>query len=367
MRQSQLSIRHRELGSKLDGDTWNDMPMAWTYHTDPQDEILAVRTRAGLYDFTGLNLVDVKGPDAETTIDKLVAIDVTKLKPGTARLAAEVDEHGGICDDIMVIRYGKDDFRLSHGSGATQRNLKTLAAGKNVSWEQNHDAHVLCFTGPRAAKILAPHVAFDLSKMKYFQHIDTQLFGKDVKMSRSGYSGEDGVEIYSSSKDIIYLWDTILAVGARDDVMPCSWTCLDIGRVEAYLLFYPFDMPEGDTTPWEVNMGWAVDLDKPGDYTGKKALLGARGKERYKQAGICCKADRAMEEGAKIYKDGKEVGLVTTPIFSRYLMQSLAMVHLKPDCTALGTVLEVRGKDGNYTGIVSRTPFYDPQRIRTRA
>lgn len=363
-RNSILNVRHRELGSKLDGDTWNDMPIPWSYHTDAHDEVVAVRSRAGLYDVSALNIVNVSGEDAESVLDRLVAIDVTSMQSGTSRLAAEVDENGALCDDIMIIRDSKTEFRVSHGSGKTPQHLAMLAAGKRVVVAADLDVHILSLQGPKSLDVLAPHVGFDLAALPYFKHVKTQVFGCDVYVARGGYSGERGYEVYCASKDAILIWDKILEVGAPFGVIAASWNSLDLTRIEAALLFFPFEMPEGDTTPWEVNMGWGVDLDKKGDYIGKEAVLKLRGRERVKQVGLVCDSATAVEAGAKLVKDGKEIGVVTSASFSRYLMQSLAMAHVKPEFSQIGTQLEVVGSKTSKARVV-RTPFYDPMRLRT--
>jgi aminomethyltransferase len=364
-RNSILNERHKALGSNLDGDTWNDMPMPWSYHTDSNDEVVTVRSSAGLYDVSGLNIVNVSGPDAEKVLDMLVAKDITKLAPGTSVLAAEVDESGALCDDIMIIRDSSDVFRLSHGSGKTPVNLQKLAAGKDVKVEADLDAHILSLQGPKSLAVLTPHVSFELTALPYFKHQRCTLFGKDVVVSRGGYSGELGYEVYCKAKDAVELWDKILEVGKPYGVIPVSWNSLELTRIEAALLFFPFEMPEGDTTPWEVNMGWGVDLDKAGDYIGKAGVLASRGKERVKQCGLICQSTKAVENGAKILKDGKEIGVVTSASFSRYLMLSLAMVHLKPEYSAIGTTVEVVGNQSKCSAYVAPTPFYDPMRMRT--
>lgn len=364
-RNSILNERHKALGSNLDGDTWNDMPMPWSYHTDSHDEVVVVRSKAGLYDVSGLNIVNVTGPDAEKVLDMLVAKDITKLPAGTSVLAAEVDETGALCDDIMVIRDSAEMFRLSHGSGKTPANLQMLAAGKDVKIEADLDAHILSLQGPKSLAILTPHVSFDLTALPYFKHQTSTLFGKDVVVSRGGYSGELGYEVYCKAKDAVELWDKILEVGKPFGVIPASWNSLELTRIEAALLFFPFEMPEGDTTPWEVNMGWGVDVDKAGDYIGKAAVLASRGKERVKQCGLICQSTHAVEAGAKILKDGKEIGVVTSASYSRYLMLSLAMVHLQPEYTAIGTMVEVVGNQSKCSAYVAPTPFYDPMRMRT--
>ncbi|NMG42883.1 aminomethyl transferase family protein [Aromatoleum toluvorans] len=365
-RNSILNPRHREQGSSLDGATWNEMPIPWRYRRDPHDEVVAVRTAAGLYDISALNIVRVSGADAASVIDRMVPIDVHRLRPGTARLAALVDERGAISDDLMVICDGESSYRLSHGSGSTQAQLAALCDGRRVSWEQDLDIHMLSLQGPRSAAVLQPHIGIELASLPYFEHRETTVCGLPVTVSRGGYSGEQGFELACASKHAVALWDAILEVGAAHGVIPCSWDSLDVARIEAGLLFFPFDMPEGDTTPWEVNLGWAIDADKAADYVGKAPLLAARGEERFFQAGVAVRHDAAVEAGAPILVDGNEAGVVTSATFSRYLMQSLALVHLKPEYKALGTKVEIRDGNGNHAGVVVRTPFYDPQRLRAR-
>jgi aminomethyltransferase len=361
-RNSVLNSRHKELGSTLDGETWNGMPIPWSYHTDANDEVATVRTRAGLYDVSGLNIVNVTGPDAQLILNQLVTIDVTRLEPGTSRLAAEVNEAGALVDDIMIICDSKDKYRLSHGGGATQQTLAVLAKGKAVTVEQDLDVHILSLQGPKSIDVLNPEVDFEVAELPYFKHVETILFGRNVVFGRGGYSGERGYEIYCKAKDAVYLWDMILEKGQPYGVIAASWDSLDLTRVEASLLFFPFDMPEGDISPWEVNMGWCIDLDKEADYIGKAAVLERKGKERIKQAGMICMSAAAVEVGSKIYKGSIEVGVVTSSSYSQYLMQSLAMVHLKPEFTAIGTSLMIGGGVKAY---VAKTPFYDPMRLRT--
>ena len=364
-RNSVINDRHRALGSKLDGDAWNGMALPWSYHTDANDEVVAVRTCAGLYDISALNILSVSGPDAESVIDKLVAKDITKLASGTSVLAAELDETGAVCDDIMVIRDSVNDFRLSHGSGKTPQNLQMLATGKNVKFAPDHDVHIFSLQGPKSLAILAAHLSFDLASLPYFKHQSSRVFGHDVMIARGGYAGERGYEVYCKAKDAVEVWDKLLEVGKPYGAVAASWNSLELTRVEAGLLFFPYEMPEGDVTPWELNMGWGVDLEKAGDYIGKEAVLKSRGKERFKQAGLICRSASAVAAGAKILIDGKEVGVVTSGSYSHYLMQSIALVHLKPEFTAIGTVVEVVGNDASCKAYVALTPFYDPMRLRT--
>ena len=365
MRNSILNDRHTALGSSLDGDTWNDMVIPWSYHTDPNEEAVAVRSRAGLFDISALNLVDVSGTDAEAVLNAMVAKDITKQKINTGIIAVEVNEAGALCDDIMIIRLGANEFKVSHGSGSTPDNLHKLSAGKNIKVQKDDDTHVLSLQGPKSLEILTPHVGIILSELPYFGFVKTTIFGINVIIGRGGYAAERGYEIYSQSKDILAIWDKILEIGKPFGIMPASWNCLELTRVEAALQFYPFEMPEGDTTPWEAGLGWAIDLDKAFEYTGKAAVLKSKGHERIKQGGLICQSATAVEAGAKIMKDGIEVGVVTSGSYSQYLMQSIAMMHIKPEYSDIGIGLEIVGKTSRCKARVVQTPFYDPMRLRT--
>lgn len=364
-RNSVLNERHRALGSKLDGETWNGMPIPWSYSTDVNDEVVAVRSRVGLYDVSALNVVNVSGPDAERLIDLLVARDITRLKPGHSLLAAILTEKGGICDDIMVIRDSETGFRLSHGGGDTKQQLARLSSGLNVKVEPDLDVHILSLQGPKSLAVLGPLVDFDLNALEYFQHVKGMLFDKHVYIARGGYSGELGYEVYCKAADAVLIWDELLKAGSRWGIVAASWNSLELTRIEAGLLFYPHEMPEGDTTPWEVNMGWGVDLNKPGEYCGKAAVIASRGKQRVAQIGLIAKSTKALSSGDVLVIDGQEVGVVTSASYSNYLMQSLALAHIKPEFASKGTDVIVRSAGGNIEAYVASLPFYDPLRLRT--
>lgn len=363
LRQSILNERHKALGSKLE-ESWNDMAIPQHYATDPYEETAAVRYRAGLIDVSALKILNVTGPDATKLLNKLVTSDVSKIAPGRSMISSMVDDAGGLIDDVLIYCDGENTYRLSHGGGATEEALPALAEGLDVSFPRDEDIHILSLQGPKALDILQPDTPLDLKTIPYFGHARTTLYGIEVSIARGGYSAERGYEVFCAAKDAVYIWDKILEGGAPFGVMPVSWDCLDIVRVEGALLFFPFDMPHADTTPWEVLMDWTVDLSKP-DFRGKEALIRRKGTERTHQAGLEVEHHKAITPGARILKDGKEVGSVNSTVFSQHLMKSLAMVSLLPSLTALGTEVQVVDGGETFTAHVVRTPFYDPMRLRT--
>lgn len=362
-RQSVLNERHLALGSKLDA-AWNGMPIPQSYSTDRYEETAIVRSRAGLFDVTGLRIVNVSGPDAEAMLNAMLTSDVGRIAPGHSAISNIVDEDGSLIDDVLVYRDGPQAFRISHGGGSLEDVLPEFTAGRNVQAGRDDDVHILSLQGPLALDILKPHTPLDLAGLAYFRHARTTLFGKEVSLARGGYSAERGYEVFCASKDAVAIWDAIMEAGRPFGIVAASWDCLDIVRVEGALLFFPFDMPKSDTTPWEVGADWTVDLDKP-DFRGKAALQARKGKERFTQVGLEILHDDAIRPGTRIFKDGRDVGTVNSTTFSRHLMKSLGLAHLPPEFSALGTEVQVQTDGGNLTATVVRTPFYDPLRLRT--
>ncbi len=362
-RQSVLNDRHIALGADMTTTSWNDMPIPQNYATDPYDEVTTIRSKAGLIEVTALKILNVSGPDALKFLNYLLTSDVAKAKPGDSHISNIVNEDGALIDDVLVYVDGPNEFRLSHGGGALEEALPAVVSKFNVSVKRDNDVHILSLQGPVALEVLAPHTPLDLASLPYFNHAKTTLFGKPVSLARGGYSAERGYEVFCSAADAHFIWDKILEAGKEKGVIPVSWASLDIVRVEGGLLFFPFDMTHGDTTPWEVKADWTVDLSKP-DFIGKSALAAKKGKERSFITGLEVDTDRAIEPGSKITAGGKEVGVVTSTTYSKHLMKSLAMAQIEPAYTKLGTELVVHDK-GELPATVVRMPFYDPLRLRT--
>lgn len=362
-RQSVLNDRHIALGADMTTTSWNDMPIPQNYATDPYDEVTVIRSKAGLIEVTALKILNVTGPDALKFLNYFLTSDISKAKTGDSHISNIVNADGALIDDVLVYVDGPNEYRLSHGGGALEEALPAVASKFDVSVKRDNDVHILSLQGPVALEVLAPHTPLDLAALPYFNHAKTTLFGKSVSLARGGYSAERGYEVFCSAADAHFIWDKILEVGKEKGVIPVSWASLDIVRVEGGLLFFPFDMTHGDTTPWEVKADWTVDLSKP-DFVGKSALAAKKGKERSFITGLEVDSDRAIEPLSKITVGGKQVGVVTSTTYSKHLMKSLAMAQIEPGYTKLGTEVVVHDK-GEWPATVVRMPFYDPLRQRT--
>ncbi|MGR3838837.1 MAG: aminomethyltransferase family protein [Cognatishimia sp.] len=357
-RTSALASRHKALGSGL--EDWNGMGTAWTYDTDPDDEHDAVREAAGMFDMSPLKKVFVRGPEAAVTLDHLTTRDIAKIRPGKAAYLCVLTEKGGIADDAIVSNNGNDEWMIVHGSGDTMALLEASAEGRDVQIEFTDDLHDLSVQGPKSLDILNAQCDIDLSGLAYFEHAAANLFGHPCRISRTGYSGERGYEIFADASTIGDIWDELVAEG----VMPCSFTALDKIRIEAGLLFYGYDMTE-DNTPWEVGLGFTVSTTK-GGYRGKDAVMVAKGQEKITNVCLDIAHSDMVAGGETLTLDGQEVGVVNSPCFSHRLGKSLALAHVKPEIE-VGTELTVSGADIDTTAEVVAMPIYDPKKQRTHA
>ncbi|NVO58091.1 aminomethyl transferase family protein [Rhodobacteraceae bacterium B1Z28] len=357
-RTSALASRHTALGSGLEG--WNCMGTAWTYDTDPNDEHNAVRERAGMFDMSPLKKVFVRGPDAQAVLDHLTTRDLSKITPGKSAYLCVLTEEGGIADDAIVSNNDDNEWMIVHGSGDTMTLLKTSAAGRDVQVEFTDDLHDLSVQGPASLDILNANVDIDLANLGYFEHAPGVLFGHPCRISRTGYSGERGYEIFADGSVITDIWDKLVEAG----VMPCSFAALDKVRIEAGLLFYGYDMTE-ENSPWEVGLGFTVSRTK-GDFRGKSMVMTSKGAEKVNN--VCLDIDHSdmVEGGETMSLNGEEVGVINSPCFSHRLGKSLALAHVQPGI-ATGTTLKVSGNGFATNAIIVTSPIYDPEKARTHS
>ena len=358
---SVLQDRHLALGATL--DDWNDMDVAQSYASDACDEHDAVRTTAGLFDVSALKKFHVTGPDAAAVVDHLSTRTMDRIEPGKSAYGLVLNDEGMICDDVIIANEGDGEYLVVHGGGGTTERLLESAEGKDVNVELDDDMHNISLQGPASVDFLNQRTPMDLAALEYFHQQPTKLFGHDCVLSRTGYSGERGYEIFASASVVGDLWDNILGEGESLGIVPASFDCLDKIRVEAALLFYPYDMNE-ETTPWEVGLGWT--MGKQGGYRGFDAAMASRGSERFQLAGIVADIDESLVGSERLMYNGNDVGVVNSPVYSHRLGKSIAMVHLSPEAAAVGTALQVEG-DTACTATVTPIPFNDPAKKATHA
>jgi aminomethyltransferase len=368
---SALADRHRALGSKL--EDWSGMGTAWSYDGDADAEYVAIRTKAGLMDVSGLKKVHVTGPHASHLIDLATTRDVDKIYPGKSAYACMLNEAGKFTDDCILYRTGPNSWMVVHGSGTGHEELTKAATGRDVSIRFDDDLHDLSLQGPLAVNYLAGHVP-GIRDLPYFHHMQTRLFGLPVMISRTGYTGERGYEIFCRGQDAPAIWDRILEEGASLGIIPCRFTTLDMLRVESYLLFYPYDNSQkypfadegpGDTL-WELGLDFTVSPGKTG-FRGAEEHYRLKGRERFKIFGVLLEGEAPADEGAPIFRDGRQVGIATCGLYSVLAKRSMAIARLDVDCAHPGTPLEVRNASGPIKATAHSLPFDDPKKLKRTA
>ncbi|WP_120499735.1 aminomethyltransferase family protein [Roseovarius sp. EL26] len=355
-RTSALASRHRALGSGL--EDWNGMGTAWSYETDPNDEHDAVRDAAGMFDMSPLKKVLVRGSEAASVLDHLTTRDISKIAPGQAAYLSVLTEQGTLADDAIVSNNGNGEWMIAHGSGDTMALLEASANGRDVAVEFTDDLHDLSVQGPKALGILNAHCDVDLEPLKYFHHTPAVLFGHSCRISRTGYTGERGYEIFADGSVITDIWDQLVDNG----VMPCSFTALDKVRIEAGLLFYGYDMST-DNTPWEVGLGFTVSTSKS-SFRGKDAVMAAKGNGAVQNVGLIVDHPDMVNGAEVLSVNGHDVGVVNSPCYSHRMRQSLALAHVSSE-VEVGATVDLVGDGISTTAVVAALPFYDPSKTNT--
>ncbi|MFY9205979.1 MAG: glycine cleavage T C-terminal barrel domain-containing protein, partial [Yoonia sp.] len=247
-------------------------------------------------------------------------------------------------------------------------------AGKDCSVLFDDDLHDMSFQGPLSVDILAKEIPA-IRDLAYFGIMQTRLYGRDVMISRTGYTGERGYEIFCRGKDAVHLWDSILDAGEDLGVRPCQFSTLDMLRIESYLLFYPGDNSEtfpfenepcGDTL-WELGLEFTVSPGKIG-FIGAENHYALEGKERIKIYGVKLADSMArMDMGARVMQGDKDVGVITYGLSSELHSYSVAIARLSPDVAKVGTKLTVVQEDGTkLAATAEEMPFYDKDKsVRT--
>ncbi|WP_350334414.1 aminomethyltransferase family protein [Coralliovum pocilloporae] len=365
---STLGDRHRALGSNL--EDWSGMGTAWTYDKDWDEEYIAIRTKAGVMDVSGLKKVHITGPHASHVVDRATTRNVEKIMPGRSSYACMLNDAGKFVDDCVIYRTGPNAFMVVHGSGQGHEQLTMAATGRDVSIRFDDNLHDISLQGPLAVEYLEKHVE-GIRQLRYFSHMQTSLFGHPVMISRTGYTGERGYEIFCRGQDAPHIWDTIVEEGAAMGIIPTRFTTLDLLRAESYLLFFPYDNSEmypfeneaaGDTL-WELGLDFTVSPGKQG-FRGAEEHYRLKGKERFKIFGVKLEGTEAADEGAPLYQGDRQVGVVTCGMYSPLNKHSVGIARMEVDCAVQGTALTVKNQSGDIAAIAHTMPFYDVEKKR---
>jgi aminomethyltransferase len=331
-RRTPLTSMHSELGASLTDFAGWLMPLRYGSETA---EHTAVRTAAGIFDLSHMGELAVSGPDAAAALDYALTGQPSALAPGRARYTMICAPDGGVLDDLIVYRLGDAEFLVVANAANTRVVMAALterAAGRDARVSDRTDDYALiAVQGPRAAAILAGLTATDLSAVRYYASCPAQLAGRPVLLARTGYTGEDGFEIFTAPQDAGQLWADISAAGAGLGLIPAGLAARDTLRLEAGMPLYGNELSR-EVTPYDAGLGRAVRLDKPGDFVGRAALADRADAAPQRQLiGLVGQSRRVPRHGYDVLWDGVPCGTVTSGAPSPTLGVPVAMAYVRPD------------------------------------
>lgn len=370
-RRTALDAVHRALGATMTDFAGWDMPLRYG---SERDEHNAVRTRAGLFDLSHMGEIAVTGPQAGELLDRALVGHLSAVAVGRARYTMICDESGGILDDLIVYRLGDEEYLVVANASNAQVVLDALTERLGASGltgaavRDDRDAYaLLAVQGPRAAAVLSKVTDADLDGLKYYAGLPGTVAGVETLIARTGYTGEDGFELFVAPGDAEALWRALTGAGADEGLVPCGLSCRDTLRLEAGMPLYGHELTRS-TTPFDAGLGRVVKFDKPGDFTGRTALeaAAARAAENppRKLVGLVAAGRRVPRAGyAVVGADGSVIGEVTSGAPSPTLGRPIAMAYVDAAHAAPGTggvAVDIRGTHEPYE--VVALPFYRRER-----
>jgi aminomethyltransferase len=334
-----------------------EMPVEYT---GIREEHRAVRERAGIFDVSHMGEFTVEGADALGFLQRLTSNDVAKLDVGRCHYSGMLTPRGTFVDDLLVYRLGAERYLLVVNAGNTQKDFAhatRLAADCHVRLEdRSGDYALIALQGPRAEEILAPMTGADLGAVPYYGFVEAEVSGARAIVSRTGYTGEAGFEIYCDPGDAARLFRGILSAGKPLGVLPCGLGARDTLRLEAKMALYGNDIDE-TVTPWEADLGWIVKMDK-GPFEGREALAAQKASGLTRKLAGFELLDRGIARHGYETRSESGRGVVTSGVPSPTLGKSIGLASLPIADTGIGTEFHVDLRGRPARAKVVKTPFY---------
>ncbi len=352
-----LNAVHRELGAKMvDFGGW-DMPVQYSGIID---EHHAVRRAVGLFDVSHMGEIEVRGPEALTLVNYVSTNDASKLKIGQAHYSGLLYEHGGFVDDILVHKVADDHYFICVNASNQDKDYEHIVATNRFQAEVEFASPryaQLAIQGPKALATLQKLTKTDLAAIKYYHFRDGEVSGIWARIARTGYTGEDGFEIYIAPDEAPRIWKEVLAAGEEFGIKPVGLGARNTLRLESKMALYGHEI-NASITPYEADLAWIVKIDK-GDFQGKAVL------ERQKAEGIKRKlvgfemVGRGIgRDGYEVHVDGAPAGWVTSGGPSPSLCKNIGLCYLPVDRAVPGQRIEIMIRNQPVEAITIPTPFY---------
>ncbi|WP_263311554.1 glycine cleavage system aminomethyltransferase GcvT [Brachybacterium atlanticum] len=369
LRSTALEAVHESLGATFTDFAGWRMPVR--YDSDLAEH-RAVRESAGLFDLSHMGEIHLRGPQAGEALDHAMAGKLSAVAVGRAKYTLLLTEQGGVIDDVIVYRLAEDHFLVvANASNAVvdAEEIRARVAGFDVEVDDASDrTSLIAVQGPASEQILLDLLvvedsavegvtAEDITSMKYYRFAEGTYRGGDLLVARTGYTGEDGFELYVGDDSAEELWKALTAVGG-DRIVPCGLACRDTLRLEAGMPLYGNELSR-DLLPAQAGMGRVVALSSKGDFVGREATEAAQTEVLPVLVGLAAEGRRAARAGSAVRDgEGNEIGAVTSGVLSPTLGHPIALAYIDSSHREVGTelVVDVRGKDLPVR--VVETPFY---------
>lgn len=350
-RRTPLHARHVALGARMVEFAGWEMPVQYQ---GIQAEHAAVRSRAGLFDVSHMGEIEVTGPGASRFCQHVTTNDVRRLGPSQAQYTLLLNERAGVIDDLLIFRLEAERYLLCVNASRREVDYNWLAdhAGDDVTVRDVSDSYgLLALQGPAAEGILQPLTGADLSSVQAFNFVTAEVSGVRCLVSRTGYTGEDGFELYCPAEDGVRLWDALTDAG---EVEPAGLGARDTLRLEKGFSLYGHELDES-TTPPEARLGWVTKLDK-GPFIGADVLSRKEPLQR-RLAGLEMTEAGIARQGYPIFQEDREVGRVTSGTLSPTLGKAIALGYVPAGAAAVGTEVRVEIRRRRVPARIVRVPF----------
>jgi aminomethyltransferase len=356
---SPLQDVHTALGASFTDFAGWSMPLRYGSELA---EHRAVREAAGLFDLSHMGEIELTGPEAGRALDFALVGNLSGLKAGRARYTMICDGDGGVLDDLVVYRIGADHYLVvanASNSDLVAAELTVRSEGFTVEVvDRSRDCALVACQGPRSAGIIGRVCQADLDSLSYYGSVPTRIGGHDVLLARTGYTGEDGFEVFAEAPHATDVWQTLTEAGTADDLQPAGLAARDTLRLEAGMPLYGNELSV-EMSPFDAGLGRVVKFDKAADFVGRAALEErAKNPAGHVRVGLTGEGKRAPRHGYAVLDGGTPVGTVTSGALSPTLGHPIAMAYVPPALAEPGTTLSVDVRGKAYPVEVVKLPFY---------
>ncbi len=358
LRRTPFHAKHVAAGARMVPFAGFDMPVQYT---GVKAEHLHTRATVGLFDVSHMGEIRVRGPNAEDSLMWLLSNAIRRLKPGRAQYNALCNHDGGVVDDVFVYRLAADDFMVCVNAANRAKDWAWIIAEDRhgASFEDQGDAWAqLAIQGPRGVDVVDGLVTFDAHSVERHAFRIASFAGIDgCVVARTGYTGEDGFEVFIPAERAESVWAQVLDAGAEHDIVPVGLGARDTLRLEVGNCLYGHELTD-QTTPLQAGLGWITKLRKPGGFIGCERITARQQTDAERLVAIVMEGKRIAREGMAVLHGGEIVGRVTSGTLGPSVARPIALAYVRRDLTDVGTALTIDVRGRHSTGVVHDGPFH---------